>query len=140
MWLSHWAVTAVIAIVASLILGLEAWGAGRVAGMHVPPGRLPALVPALTFVLSAAPFLLWRSARVEWRSDFDSSPALWSVTSVFIGIGIIAATMVVTALAADPPPGVSVPFQYVGCVVWLAGALLLHRRLVIRRFREADLI
>ena len=137
---SNWPpVGVMIGVVAGTILGVEAWAASRLSGIAAPPGRLPGLVPALTFVVSMAPFLVWRSTRAEWRSADDASPAFWSVMSIFIVLGLIAATTTVSALAARLS-GLPVFVQYAGCVSWLVGCFLWHRHLIIRHFRQADLI
>jgi hypothetical protein len=140
MWLTQWAVTAVMALAAGALLALLAWLAAATDGRSVPVQRLPAVIPALMFTLSTVPFLQWRAARAECQSGPGGSPALWTVSSIFLALAILAATVTVSVLSANPPPGVSPMLQLAGWIGWLTAALVLHRGIVIRHFRGADLI
>jgi hypothetical protein len=140
MWLTQWAVTAAIALAAGVLLASLAWLTSASGGRPWPVQRLPAFIPALMFTLSTVPFLQWRAARAEWRSRHDGSPALWTVSSIFLALAIVAATTTVSMLSADPPPGASPILQLAGWIGWLTGALLVHRWLVVRHFQRADLV
>ena len=139
-WLSHWFVTGIMALAGGAFLAAMAWLAAVTDGRTSSVDRLPGVIPAFAVVLSTVPFLQWRATRAEWRSGPDDSPALWTVTSIFLALAILVATVVVSVLSADPPPGVSPAVQLAGWIVWLGGALALHRSWVIRHFRTADLI
>lgn len=140
MWLTQWAVTAVMALAAGVVLASFAWLAAATDGRSVAVQRLPAFIPALMFTVSTVPFLQWRASRAEWQSGRDTSPALWTVSSIFLALAILAATTTVSALSANPPLGASPMIQLASWTAWLSGALALHRWLVISQFRRADLV